>query len=159
LALMMGLMEPPPEMEGEFHDWHDTEHLPGRLAVPGFLTGHRLVCLEGWPRYVMMYDLAGLEVLKSDAYQAISGKDPPAWSRRITSKVHGYTRNLMLQVYPGEAKFGDAGFPARVLMLRSKLPPEPAAADILPGVRALFDGRAETAQVRVFRAEIGDPNY
>jgi len=159
LSLMMGLMEPPPEMEGEFHDWYDGEHLPGRLAVPGFLTGNRLVCLEGWPRYVAMYDLDSLEVLKSATYLAIAGKNASPWSRRIIGRVHGYSRNLMRQIYPGEALFGSQGMPARVLLLRFRSPAADVAPEILPGLKALFDGRPETAQWRLFRAEIGDPNY
>jgi len=157
--LMMGLMEPPPEMEGEFHDWYDGEHLPGRLAVPGFLTGHRLVCLEGWPRYVAMYDLESLDVLKSEPYLAIAGKNASPWARRIIGRVHGYSRNLMRQLYPGAGLFGAQGEPARVLLLRFKTPGEAAAQEILPGLEMLFGGRPETAQFRLFRAEVGDANY
>ena len=27
--------------EDEFHDWYDTEHVPERLRVPGFLNAER----------------------------------------------------------------------------------------------------------------------
>jgi len=27
--------------EDEFHDWYDTEHIPERLRVPGFLSIYR----------------------------------------------------------------------------------------------------------------------
>ena len=29
--------------EDEFHDWYDTEHVPERLAVPGFLNAERWI--------------------------------------------------------------------------------------------------------------------
>ena len=32
--------------EDEFHDWYDTEHLPERVACPGFLRCQRLLLRE-----------------------------------------------------------------------------------------------------------------
>lgn len=158
-ALMMGMMEPPPEMEHEFHDWYDLEHMPSRAEVPGFLTAHRLVCVEGWPRYVAMYDLESLDVLNSPAYQAITGKNVSPWSRRMVGMVHGYFRVLGVQVYPGSALMGEKGPSSRVLVMRFNTPAESAIPDILTGLRALFEGRPETVQVRLFRSEFGGLYY
>lgn len=158
-ALMMGMMEPPPEMEHEFHDWYDQEHMPSRAEVPGFLTAHRLVCVEGWPRYVAMYDLESLDVLNSPAYQAITGKNVSPWSRRMVGMVHGYFRVLGVQVYPGSALMGEKGPSSRVLVMRFNTPAESAIPDILTGLRALFEGRPETVQVRLFRSEFGGLYY
>ena len=158
-ALMMGMMEPPPEIEGEFHDWYDFEHLPSRAQVPGFLTAHRFVCIEGWPRYVAWYDLESLEVLNTPAYQAISGKNTSPWSRRLVPMSHGYFRTLGVQTYPGSALFGEQGPSARVLVLRFNSPVESAIPDILAGLRALFEGRPETVQLRLFRSEFGGLYY
>lgn len=158
-ALMMGMMEPPPEIEGEFHDWYDFEHLPSRAQVPGFLTAHRFVCIEGWPRYVAWYDLESLDVLNTPAYQAISGKNTSPWSRRLVPMTHGYFRVLGIQTYPGGALFGEKGQSARVLVLRFNSPMESAIPDILAGLRALFEGRPETVQLRLFRSEFGGLCY
>ncbi|MBI4189211.1 MAG: hypothetical protein HY525_01585 [Betaproteobacteria bacterium] len=158
-GLMMGMMEPPPEMEGEFHDWYDLEHLPSRAVVPGFLTAHRFVCIEGWPRYVAMYDLESLDVLSSPAYQAITGKNTSPWSRRVVGMAHGYFRTLGVQIYPGTALLGDQGPSARVLVLRFNSPADATIPDILEGLKALFEGRPETAQLRLFRSEFGGLYY
>lgn len=158
-ALMMGMMEPPPELEGEFHDWYDLEHLPSRARIPGFLSAHRLVCVEGWPRYAAMYDLDSLEVLDTPAYQAVSGNNTSPWSRRMGPMVHGYFRTLGVQAYPGDALIGDKGPCARVLVLRFNTPSEPAIPQILTGLRALFEDRAETVQLRLFRSELGGLYY
>lgn len=158
-GLMMGMMEPAPEMEGEFHDWYDLEHLPSRAAVPGFLTAHRFVCIEGWPRYVAMYDLESLDVLSSPAYQAITGKNTSPWSRRVVGMAHGYFRTLGVQIYPGKALLGDQGPSARVLVLRFNSPADATIPDILEGLKALFEGRPETAQLRLFRSEFGGLYY
>jgi hypothetical protein len=147
-ALMMGLMEPPQEVEGEFHDWYDFEHMPSRAELPGFLTAHRMVCVEGWPRYVAMYDLESLAVLESPAYQAVTGKNVSLWSRRMVGMVHGYFRTLGVQTYPGNALMGDKGPSARVLVLRFNSPAERDITDILTGLRALFDDRPDTVQLR-----------
>jgi hypothetical protein len=48
-ALLLVQLQPPPELTGEFHDWYDTEHVPERARIPGFLTTVRLVCPNGWP--------------------------------------------------------------------------------------------------------------
>ena len=155
----MGMMEPPPDAEAEFHDWYDFEHMPSRAAVPGFLTANRIVCVEGWPRYAAMYDLENLEVLNTPAYQAITGKNVSPWSRRMVGMVHGYFRVLGVQVYPGNALIGGNGPFSRLLYLRFNSPSEAAIPDILPGLRALFDDRPETVQVRLFRSEFGGLNY
>lgn len=155
----MGMMEPPPEAEGEFHDWYDLEHTPSRVAVPGFLTDRRMVCVEGWPRYCAMYDLDSLDVLNTPAYQAISGKNTSPWSRRMVGMVHGYFRTLGVQIYPGKALMGDKGPSSRVLVLRFNSPDEAAIPDILTGLRALFEERPEVVQLRLFRSEFGGLFY
>ena len=158
-ALMMATMEPAIEMDGEFNDWYDSHHLPSRIAVPGFLTGTRLVCIEGWPRYAVMYDLKGLDVLNTPAYQAIGGKNTAEWSRRLIAKARGYFRVLGEQVYPGNACLGDQGNATRILFMRFAAPTEDAIGDILPGLKAAFEGKSEVAQFRLFRSEFGGLNY
>jgi hypothetical protein len=56
------------EAIAEHDDWHTHEHLPERLSIPGFMRGTRWVALEGRPRYFVMYEVAQLDVLTSDAY-------------------------------------------------------------------------------------------
>jgi hypothetical protein len=85
-------MQPPDGMEEEFHAWYDTEHVPEREAVPGFVSAARFVCAEGWPLYIACYDLTALSVLKDEAYQRIGGKNLSVWSKRMLSHVVGYER-------------------------------------------------------------------
>ena len=71
-ALLLVTMEAPASFEEEFNDWYDFEHLPQRLAMPGFENGGRFVCLEGWPRWLALYDLssrAALETLYTGDYR------------------------------------------------------------------------------------------
>jgi hypothetical protein len=90
-------MEPPAAMEDEFNDWYDTEHFPQRSALPGVSASSRWVCLEGWPRWMAMYELDDITVLQSDAYYAMSGPHATPWSKRILPRTIGRTRVVAQQ--------------------------------------------------------------
>jgi hypothetical protein len=59
-----------PGREAEFEQWFQHEHLPERLAVPGFLLGRRHEAVAGEPRYFNFYVTQSADVLKSAAYRA-----------------------------------------------------------------------------------------
>ena len=98
LGFLFVTMQPPAHMEEEFHDWYDTEHVPERLAVKGFLSAQRYVCLEGWPRFAALYDLSHVGVLHESQYQAISGSNYSAWTKRVTPRMHGLYRAEGIQI-------------------------------------------------------------
>src|SRR2546426_8454909 len=62
--------------EDEFHDWYDTEHLPERQRVPGFLVCQRWIGAHDRTVSVATYDLDTVAVLKSPSYLAIGGGNP-----------------------------------------------------------------------------------
>ena len=70
-GLLLATMEPPPTMEEEFQDWYDTEHFPERRPAR-VSHGRRFVCVDGWPRYLAMYDLADIDVLRGEGYDRIA---------------------------------------------------------------------------------------
>jgi hypothetical protein len=86
-ALMLAIMEPPPGMEEEFNDWYDTEHLPQRRGLPGFLSASRWVALDGFPRSLAAYDLQSLAALSDPAYLAVAGGNSTPWSRRVLART------------------------------------------------------------------------
>lgn len=102
-GLLLVMMEPPATLEEEFHDWYDSEHLPQRLALPGFESGSRWVCLSGWPRWLAIYDLSSTDALNDAAYLAVSGANSTPWSRRILPRTLGRQRVIAKQAHPGEA--------------------------------------------------------
>ena len=85
-GLLLATMEPPAGLEEEFQQWYDSEHFPERRDTIGFLTAIRLICLEGWPRWLALYDLSSIEALDTEAYRAVSGANSTPWSRRILSR-------------------------------------------------------------------------
>ena len=36
MGLIFAQLDLPPELEDEFNDWYDHEHIPERLGLPGF---------------------------------------------------------------------------------------------------------------------------
>lgn len=147
-GLLLVTMEPPPAMEEEFNDWYDTEHVPERVAIPGFETAGRFVCVSGWPRYVAAYDLRARSVLDEPGYVEVSGNCFSPWTKRVLNKVRGLYRITADQVYPGNALTGQF---ARMLMLRCRDAPASAQEDVVRRVREAFEGRPEIGQIRVFR--------
>jgi heme-degrading monooxygenase HmoA len=88
--------------EDEFHDWYDTEHLPERVACPGFLACHRWIGADDRKISVATYDLDSAGVLKSPGYLAIGGVNLSPWSKRVTSRVERLMRFEGDQTLPGD---------------------------------------------------------
>jgi hypothetical protein len=53
-----------------FYDWHDKEHIPERLNIPGFLRGRRYRKAGHSPEWLTIYEASGLDVLVSPEYLA-----------------------------------------------------------------------------------------
>lgn len=70
----------PPQIEADFNDWYNREHLPGRIGrMPGFLRGRRYVAESapaGVPKYLTYYDLQNAAVMMSDAHVALRQQRP-----------------------------------------------------------------------------------
>ena len=81
------------EVIDEHDDWHTHEHLPERLAIPGFLRGTRWVALQGQPRYLVLYEVERLETLASPAYLERLNQPTP-WTTKMMPHYRGMTRGL-----------------------------------------------------------------
>ena len=99
-ALLVVWFDVPPEVDEEFNDWHNTEHLPERQSVPGFLSARRFSRVGTPGQYVAMYDLEDMTVLESPAYLRISGSRESPWTQRIRRKSTRIVRNVYEQVLP-----------------------------------------------------------
>jgi hypothetical protein len=89
--------------EDEFHDWFDTEHMPERERVVGFLSCQRWIGVQNPKEAVHLFDLDNLAVLESPAYRAISGNNVSIWSKRIRAKCRRLIRFEGMQILPGDA--------------------------------------------------------
>ena len=74
-------------------DWHTHEHLPERLAIPGFLRGSRWVAMGAQRRYLVLYEVATLATLTSAAYLERLN-NPSAWTSAMMKHYRDMTRGL-----------------------------------------------------------------
>jgi hypothetical protein len=88
--------------EDEFHDWYDTEHLPERQRVPGFLLCQRWIGADDRKISIATYDLGNVAVLQSPGYQAVGGANLSPWSKRVTGRVERLMRFEGDQILPGD---------------------------------------------------------
>lgn len=93
-----------PEARADFYEWHSREHMPERVAIPGFLRGRRYIALEGEPEYFTLYETETTAVLSGADYLARLNAPTP-WTRRVTASFTDTSRSLCrvaLSLGPGE---------------------------------------------------------
>src|SRR5258705_12441419 len=85
--------EVPPGARAEWEDWHAHEHMPERLAIPGFLRGTRWAALTGEPSYFVLYEAARAATISSGAYVERLN-NPTPWSRKMMPHHRNMVRSL-----------------------------------------------------------------
>lgn len=108
--------------EDEFNDWYDTEHIPERLAVPGFLNAERWIGITDPKTSVALYDLHQVGVLHSAPYMRVGGANGSPWTKRVTGRTKPIMRMEGEQVKPGD-KLAPAGA-AAILLIAMNVAPE-----------------------------------
>ena len=134
-GLLLTMTEPPAAMEEEFNAWYDTEHLPERLAIPGFRSARRWVAdgKAGEGKYLATYELDSAAVLASPQYLSFFEKPTP-WTQRCLSKTVVFRRWVCEQVEPGAADPHPAAT-AIVLVCGEQPVQPPALKDVLSARR------------------------
>lgn len=89
----------PPEgcSDDEFERWYDEEHIPARLALPGFVQASRYRAIEGEPWHLAVYDLGDLAVLDTPEYQRLKAQ-PSERTARMLAGARSFTRYICEQV-------------------------------------------------------------
>jgi hypothetical protein len=140
-ALLMAIMEPTAAREDEFNDWYDLEHLPQMSSVSGIDSATRFIAVEGWPRYLAVYDLAEFSVLRSPAYRERTGSGFTPWSRRNLAAVRGWRRSTFIRQSPGDSIL-HADCQALLVCLFRGTPDLRAAAESIAGGPGILQARA-----------------
>lgn len=145
-GFLLVFMHPPSAFEEEFNAWYDSEHIPERLAVPGFLTGLRYMNTGGGaPRYLAMYDLENYEVLDSPEYHRVGYGQASPWTKRVTARAR-------VQRFGGDvAGPGDriTGRAARIGIIRFRALAPAAIAAVTAGMATLCAGLPAVISHRV----------
>jgi hypothetical protein len=67
-----------PEGREQFYQWHDKEHIPERLAIPGFQRGRRYSCRGHSPEWLTLYEADDIDVVVSPGYMEKLNAPTPA---------------------------------------------------------------------------------
>jgi len=107
-GLLLTMTEPRPADEEEFNAWYDTEHLPERLAIPGFLSARRWIAdppagAEIHGKYLATYELQNPQVLDTPEYLRHVGDHLTPWSKRCLGRATVFRRWACVQIVPGDA--------------------------------------------------------
>jgi hypothetical protein len=94
-AVMLLSFDVAPDAVSEHDEWHTHEHLPERLAIPGFVRGSRWVALRGQPRYFVLYEVEQLGTLTSQPYLDRLN-NPSRWTSKMMPYYRGMTRGFCL---------------------------------------------------------------
>ncbi|MFV1995820.1 MAG: hypothetical protein ACC661_10320, partial [Verrucomicrobiales bacterium] len=88
-----------------YRQWHNCEHIPERVSIPGFIEGRRYHGCEGASDFLMTYETDTAEVLESKAYLGALDK-PTEWTREALTHFRKPRRGIyrLLSAY-GESDF------------------------------------------------------
>jgi hypothetical protein len=93
-GLLLNAMNIAPEVEAEFNEWYDKEHIPALAAVPGVLCARRFRG-TGNRTYVALYHLDTPDVVESDEWKTARQS---AWTGRLQPHFRDHLR-LVLRPY------------------------------------------------------------
>lgn len=82
----------------EFHRWYQQQHLPERLAVPGFRTARRYRAVQGGPAFMAVYECASVDVLASAPYLERLA-NPTDWTRKMMPGFRNMLRSACRQTW------------------------------------------------------------
>jgi len=100
--------------EAEFEEWFQHEHLPERIAMPGFVIGRRYEAVSVDRGYFHFYVVRSVEDLKSDAYVA-RVNEPTPLTRTVMSEItKNVFRTVCRRVYQRGAMHGGAAVTVRL---------------------------------------------
>ena len=118
-GLLAAFMNPPQD-ETAFNAWYDEEHVPLRLATPGFLNGRRYRAaahaLSDQNRaYLALYDLESPAVLESEPYLRL-GREPSPRETDMLARIPMTDRRVLELVLDGTEWTADAPYQLVVCM-------------------------------------------
>ncbi|MGE5168920.1 MAG: hypothetical protein ACM3JC_00970 [Rudaea sp.] len=87
-----------PEGRAQFYTWHDHEHIPERLSLPGFLRGRRYIKRGHSPEWLTMYEAVDVSALVSPQYFDRLNAPTPA-TRRTLAFFRNTSRAVCRLVY------------------------------------------------------------
>ncbi len=84
-----------PQDEAELNRWYDTEHVPEKLATPGFRSAARYRSTEAPGRYLAVYELDDPATVTSPAYL---GQPMSSWATDLMARWTSWERSVWRRV-------------------------------------------------------------
>jgi hypothetical protein len=164
-GLLVVWVEVPEDIEEEFNRWYNEEHIPERLAIPGFLSAARYEAVSSGPKMLAFYELESPAVLESDEYLKVRN-NPSEWTNRMNPGDVGtvYIRNTYEMIHPDELTDEIANSPMAPALQIGRM-------DIPSDVEGEWNNWYNTVYVpnyekvpsvirgRRFKAVVGQPEY
>ena len=87
--------------ESEFNEWYNEQHLPERMAIPGYVSARRFKLENGNNalKYLCIWEMVDGSPLQSEMYKD-QNAHPTELYLRVNKTIKLRTRGLYLQVYP-----------------------------------------------------------
>ncbi|OGB91286.1 MAG: hypothetical protein A3G35_09735 [candidate division NC10 bacterium RIFCSPLOWO2_12_FULL_66_18] len=98
-GLLLFMADIDAKREDEFNRWYEEEHVPERLAIPGFLRACRYKAVVGAPRYLALYEVVSPDVFSSAEYlRYLKGPGETAGTKSILTSTTNVTRNIYMKI-------------------------------------------------------------
>ena len=87
--------------EAEFNEWYNEQHLPERMAIPGYVSARRFKLEDGNNalKYLCIWEMVDGSPLQSEMYKD-QNAHPTELYLRVNKTIKVRTRGLYHQVYP-----------------------------------------------------------
>ncbi len=104
-----------PQSREDFLEWHSREHIPERVAIPGFQRGQRWFGETSAPQYLTIYSTTDPAVLTSAAYLERLN-NPTPWTRQSVAAFRNTSRAAGMLAWQSSALTGGTILTARIDM-------------------------------------------
>jgi hypothetical protein len=96
-----------PEFKDEYREWHNRQHIPERLGIPGFRRARRFIAVDGCPEFYTLYEADRVEDVSGKAYLDRLNA-PTEWTQKIMPAFRNMARSVCCVAYSAGA--GEGGF-------------------------------------------------
>lgn len=136
-----------PEARAQFYDWHNNEHMPERVGIPGFRRGRRYIAADTdtAPEFFTLYEADTMQVLQGSDY-ANRLNNPTPGTRATTAQFRDTSRALSRVIVSHGPGMGG-------VLLTVRFDCDPPA---LPALRALVRAVAQAPRITGAHLCMGD---
>ena len=101
------------ESRADFLEWHSREHIPERVAIPGFVRGQRWFDPASSPQYLTVYSTRDTAVLTSAPYLERLN-NPTSWTRSAVAAFRNTSRSAGSLAWDSQGGNGGTMLTARI---------------------------------------------